>query len=191
MLCHLNLITMQITTKQFLTFLLVLAWIIFLGLCVVAGGIVFNTIFWLVKDGNGHLNFWEGADFTSLYHYDKGHFMVQTLLMSIVAILKALMFYFIVRLAYNKKVSLSQPFNRNTQLFIFRVSYLTLLIGLFSNGGSNYGKWLAEKGIAMPDVQQLYFNGADIWLFMSVTLFVIGHLFKRGIDIQSENELTV
>jgi hypothetical protein len=43
----------------------------------------------------------------------------------------------------------------------------------------------------MPDIEHLRLGGADVWLFMGVTLFVIGHIFKRGIEIQSENELTV
>jgi hypothetical protein len=33
--------------------------------------------------------------------------------------------------------------------------------------------------------------GADVWLFMGVTLFVIAQIFRRGIEIQTENELTV
>lgn len=43
----------------------------------------------------------------------------------------------------------------------------------------------------MPDVQYLGLGGADVWLFMGVSLFVIAQIFKRGIEIQSENELTV
>jgi len=43
----------------------------------------------------------------------------------------------------------------------------------------------------MPDVQYLRLGGADVWLFMGVTLFVIAQIFKRGIEIQTENELTV
>lgn len=43
----------------------------------------------------------------------------------------------------------------------------------------------------MPDVRQLSFGGADVWLFMGVTLLVIAYMFKRGIEIQSENELTI
>ena len=34
-------------------------------------------------------------------------------------------------------------------------------------------------------------EGADIWLFMGVTLLVIAQIFKRGIEIQDEHELTV
>jgi hypothetical protein len=43
----------------------------------------------------------------------------------------------------------------------------------------------------MPDVQDLRLGGADVWLFMSVTLFVIGQIFKRGVEMQAENELTI
>jgi len=45
--------------------------------------------------------------------------------------------------------------------------------------------------VKMPDTQHLRLGGADVWLFMSVTLFVIAQIFKRGIEIQTENELTV
>jgi hypothetical protein len=43
----------------------------------------------------------------------------------------------------------------------------------------------------MPDAESLHFGGADVWLFMGVTLFVIAQIFKRGIEIQAENDLTV
>ena len=43
----------------------------------------------------------------------------------------------------------------------------------------------------MPGIQYLGLGGADVWLFMCVTLYVIAQIFKRGIEIQSENELTV
>ena len=43
----------------------------------------------------------------------------------------------------------------------------------------------------MPEVQYLRLGGADVWLFMGVILFVLAQMFKRGIEIQSENDLTV
>jgi hypothetical protein len=43
----------------------------------------------------------------------------------------------------------------------------------------------------MPDTQRLRLGGSDVWIFMSVILFVIAQIFRRGIEIQSENELTV
>jgi hypothetical protein len=37
----------------------------------------------------------------------------------------------------------------------------------------------------------LHLGGADVWLFMGVILYIIAQIFKRGIEIQAENELTV
>jgi hypothetical protein len=43
----------------------------------------------------------------------------------------------------------------------------------------------------MPELQHLRIGGADVWLFMGVVLYVVAQMFRRGIEIQSENELTV
>jgi hypothetical protein len=43
----------------------------------------------------------------------------------------------------------------------------------------------------MPAIESLRIGGADVWLFMGVTLLVIGQIYKKGIEIQTENELTV
>ena len=34
-------------------------------------------------------------------------------------------------------------------------------------------------------------EGADVWLFMGVILIIFAMIFKKGIEIQSENDLTV
>jgi hypothetical protein len=57
--------------------------------------------------------------------------------------------------------------------------------------GANYTTWLIKQGVVMPVIQDLRMGGADVWIFMSVILFVIAQIFKRGIEIQEENDLTV
>ena len=92
---------------------------------------------------------------------------------------------------HNKKLSMSHPFSKEVERSIFKISYLTLLIGLFCLWGVKYAAWFIDQGVKMPDIQSLRFGGADVWLFMGVSLFVIAQVFKRGIEIQTENELTV
>jgi hypothetical protein len=111
--------------------------------------------------------------------------------MTIVGVMKALMFYLIVKILHDKKLNLSQPFNNETRGFISKLSYLSLGIGAFSFWGVNYTEWLVKKAVKMPAAETLNFGGADVWLFMGVILLVIAQIFKRGIEIQSENELTV
>ena len=180
----------KITAKQMLTVLYVISWIIFIGVCVEAGGIIFNAAYVLYKPIVAKY-FWNGADLSALYAYDKGHFIVQIFLMTVVAVLKAFIFYLIVKILRDKKLNLSQPFNIEVVRFISSIAYLSLGIGFFSIWGVNYSEWITKQGVEMPDVQKLRIGGADVWLFMGVTLLVIAQIFKRGIEIQSENELTV
>ena len=181
----------KIDTQQMLKILYVVSWIIFIGVCIEAGGIIFNSFYDLVLNPVGARYFWQQVDLSSLYKYDRGYFFVVTFIMSIVAVMRAILFYLIIRILHSKKLNMYQPFNKETEKFIFRASYLSLGIGLFSWWGAKYAEWFISKGVKMPDIQYLRLGGADVWLFMSVILFVIAQIFKRGIEIQTENELTI
>ena len=71
------------------------------------------------------------------------------------------------------------------------LSYLALGIGLFSLYGFKYTVWLTSQGVKLADLQALRIAGADVWLFMAIILFVIVQIIKRGIEIQTENDLTI
>ena len=182
---------LKITTEHFLKVLHVLSWIIFIGLCIEAGGIIFNTFFTLFLNPIAAKSFWHQINLSSLLEFDRGYFMVTTLLMTIVAVLKAILFYLIVKILYDKKLNLTQPFNIEIKKVISNMSYLAMGIALFSNWGAKHNHWFLEKGIIMPDDNSMGFSGADVWLFMGIILLVIAQIFKRGIEIQSENELTI
>lgn len=180
----------RIGTKQILAFLKILSWIIFIALCVEAGGIIFNAIYVLFKPIVATY-FWNGADFSALIARDKGQFITQIVLMAIVAILKALIFYQILKLFYNKKFSIEQPFRGEIASVVFLIAYLCLGAGLFSKWATNNAIWITKKGIKMPDMYTMNIDGADVWLFMAVVLLVIGQVFKKGTELQTESDLTV
>ncbi len=182
----------KITTNQILKVLQILSWIIFIGLCIEVGGTVVNTFITLFINPLGVENFWEGAGYlSSLYKLDHGHFFVISLTMIIVGVLKAIMFYLIVKLFADNKLNISQPFSMELRRFILNLSYLASGIGLFSHYGYKYSVWLTKQGGQTADLQSLHIAGADVWLFMAVILFVIVHIVKRGIEIQNENDLTI
>lgn len=181
----------KITTTQILKILYILSWIIFIGVCIEAGGYIFNAFYTLMHNPAGASKFWQEIDLSGLYNYDRGYFATVTLYMIIVAVMKALMFYLIVKILHDKKLNLTQPFNREVGRFISHLSYLSFGIGLFSWWGVKQAIWLGKQGVSMPDIQQLHLGGADVWIFMGVILFVISQIFKRGIEIQEENDLTV
>lgn len=180
----------RITTKQVLNILLVLAWLIFIGLCIEAGAFLTNAVF-VLANPDIVPRLWQQVDLSELFKYDQGWFFVVTLITGIVSIMKAWLFFLIIRLLHNKKVSLTQPFSKQTRRFIFYLSCVSLMIGLFSLYGIQYIEWLKKQGVKMPDTHYLHLGGTDVWLFMAVILFIIAQIFKRGIEIQSENELTI
>ena len=180
----------RITTRQILNILLILSWIIFIGICIEATGFIVNAIFALANPSMV-TRLWQQVDLADLLKYDHGWFFVVNLIMSIVTVMKAWLFSLIIRILHNKNLNIAQPFNNEVRRFIFYLSYVSLLIGLFSAYGIKYIEWLVKQGVKMPDTQLLHLGGADVWLFMAVILFIIAQIFKRGIEIQTENELTV
>jgi hypothetical protein len=182
---------MKSRTKQILKVLYVLSWIIFIGVCIEAGGSIFSAFYTLVINPVNARTFWEGNDLSGLYKYSQWHFFTETLLISIASVMKACIFYLLIKNLDPKKISMSQPFSKEIGRLIFNISYLSLFIGFISLWGVKYKEWLVEQGVKMPDTQYLRLGGADVWLFMGVILFVLAQIFKRGIEIQSENDLTV
>lgn len=190
MFSQLSIMEITITTSKILRVLYIIAWIIFVGLCVDAGGYLFNTFYVLFINPEAAKTFWERTDLFSLYNYDHGYFVVITSLITIAGILKAIMFYLIVKLLHDRKVSLAQPFSKAVNGFMFTMCWLAFGIGIFSIWTIDYAGWLAHKGVTMPDLHKQA-GGGDVWIFMGVTLFVIAQVFKRGLEIQTENDLTI
>ncbi|MDQ7961892.1 DUF2975 domain-containing protein [Flavobacterium lindanitolerans] len=181
----------KIGTKLILQVLHVLSWIIFLGLCFEAGALIVNAIMTLTLDATEIKHLWMLIDLSDLYKYGSHHYVVIMSQIIIVAVLKALMFYLIVKILYENKLDMAQPFNQAMGRFISLISYLALGIGFFSAWGEKYTKGLIMEGVSMPGLDDMHFDGSDVWLFMGIILLIIAQIFKRGIEIQTENDLTI
>ena len=123
---------MSVKTDYFLKALHIISWIIFIGVCFDAGVIIFNTVFTLVLHPDGTRWMWKLVDLSELYHHNQSHYVTLTALMIIVAVLRAIMFYLIVKVFHDNKLNLSHPFNEPMHRFIQNIAYLALGIGLFS-----------------------------------------------------------
>ena len=180
----------RIGTKQILLLLNILSWITFIAVCVEAGGIMFNAAYVLYKPDVAKY-FWNGADLSALIAHDRGQFMTLAIMMTIVAVLKTIIFYLIIKTFYDGKFNMQRPFNTDLTKLVFSIAWLCFGAGLFSSWGVKYTAWIERQGIPMPDIHVLRIGGADVWLFMAVVLLVIGQVFKKGIELQTEGDLTV
>ncbi|AWI26228.1 DUF2975 domain-containing protein [Flavobacterium pallidum] len=176
----------KISTKHVLKILYILSWIIFPFLCVDAGTYLFSA-------GYTHFINHNNADYwglSVLYRFDSGYFAAEILLITIPLVLKAIMFYLIIKILHDKKLDMDNPFNEALQRFTLMISILAAGIGLFTMAAVNYTEWL-RASVMMPEPGKLHLEGADIWLFMSAILFIIAQIFKRGVEIQTENQYTI
>ncbi|MFN7325347.1 MAG: hypothetical protein ACK5SQ_02070 [Chitinophagales bacterium] len=173
--------------SYFLKGLQVLAWVLFIGLCVEAGGIIVNAIISLFFHPEASSRFWGGLNLYGLYLFNQSHFVTLVILLSLVAVLKSILFYLIVDLFHQKKVDFAFPFNEMLGKYLFNLSYLAFGIGLFSYWGSQF----AKKILLESNYNDLNLQGADIWIFMGFILIIFALIFKKGLEIQKENELTI
>jgi hypothetical protein len=175
-------------TQQLLKILNVLAWMIFALLSIQAGAFLFNAFFSLVINPVGAKYFQRDIDLSNLYAFSTLSFFAETLMMVLVAAIKAYLFYLIIMIF--KTLNMIKPFSIDVERSIFKMSYVALLIGGLSLLGIRYSEGLIQQGAKLPEMYK-YFGGGDVFLMMAAILFVIAQVFKRGIEIQSENDLTV
>ena len=82
----------KITTQQILNVLHVLSWIIFIGLCIEAGGVIFNALYVLFYNPAGVYHYADGSNLSALLSHDQTQYVEQVSLMAIVSGLRALLF---------------------------------------------------------------------------------------------------
>ena len=179
---------MKSSTKLILAILHVIAWIIFLGLCIKTGVILYSSFVSLAINPGGAKNLYMGLDLSNLYYFDKGHYVAVVFLIIILSVSKALLFYLVVKIFL--KINLVNPFSEDVSLLISRIGYLAVGIGLLTVMSNKYCDWLVKKGVAFPDLQSVL-GGAGEFLLLGAVIFIIAQVFKRGIEIQTENSLTV
>ncbi len=163
------------------------AWLIFVGLCIEAGGLIVNFFFSLYKT-DFLQNLYQKLDLTEMYKDSKlAFFGIYGFVLGI-SILKACLFYIVIRLMH--KMNLSKPFDTYVAKQISLISYCTLLIGLFSYIAQQLAKNLTHHGFATYRLNQFWAD-SEAFILMGAVIYIIATIFKKGIDIQKENDLTV
>lgn len=108
----------------------IVAWVIFVGLCIEAGGLIVNFVFSLYKPEFVQ-NLYQKLDLSQMYSRSKWAFFSMYSFILIISILKAYLFYVVILLI--SKLDLAKPFNSYVANQITKISYYTFSIGLISH----------------------------------------------------------
>ena len=165
----------------------IVAWVIFVALCIEAGGLIVNFIFSLYKPESVQ-NLYQKLDLSQMYNLNKWVFFSMYSFILFISILKAYLFYVVIRLI--SKLNLSRPFNSYVADQIKKISYYTLSIGLISYIAQQTAKSLLHYGFEIDTLNQFWAD-SQAYILMAAVIYIIATIFTRGVEIQNENDLTV
>ncbi len=165
----------------------VVSWIIFIGLCIEAGALIFNFIFTLFKPIATH-NIYKGLNLSEMYENQFAHFIGVVSFVVVLSLLKAYLFYLVVKIFM--KLNLVKPFDVEIAKLIEKISFEAFTIAIVSIVAHEYTKELIQSGYEVSHIEE-YWNDTAAFLMMAAIIFVISQIFKKGIELQNENDLTV
>jgi hypothetical protein len=165
----------------------VIAWIIFVGLCIEAGALVVNFMFSLFKPEMVQ-NLYQKLDLSEMYTQSSWAYYCMYSFILIIAVLKAYLFYLLIMLI--SKLDLLKPFNSVVSTQISNISYYTFAIGMLSFIARQTAKSMQHHGLE-TDLLNQFWEDSSAFILMAAIIYVIATIFKRGVEIQNENDLTV
>jgi len=175
---------MKTNTLQILRIVKVLSWIVFIGLCITAGAVAVSFAVSLFVNTAAAADLYQNLDLSDLYKFGIGHYIVIGSLIILLTILKAVIFYLVIRIF--KNLNINKPFSFEIAMLTRIISYVAFAAGLLAMAANGYTEWLIGQGVSM----QKDWAGTE-WLFLAGIIFIVAIIFTRGVELQSENELTI
>jgi hypothetical protein len=174
---------MKTNTERILAIMNVLSWIVFIGLLIKAGAYLVS---YGVSIGNPEAarNLYMGLNLSSLRQFDFWHYSATAFLMVVLEILKAYIAFLVIRVL--SKIKLENPFKMEISKILERISYFIFATWIIAIIYNSYTNWLSQKitGLRTNMISEEF-------ILLAGVVFVFSQIFKKGVELQSENELTV
>jgi len=175
---------MQTQQKNILTFMKVLFWVIFIGLCIKTGAIIISVFVSLFVNDIAARDLYEGLDLSAVKAFSLMRYIETVTLLITVYTLKAYMAYLVVKIF--QRFNLASPFDETASKHLSLISFTALATAVISFIANAQARWLVKRGVAID----LHWGYEEL-LFFAGVMYIIAHVFKKGTELQSENELTV
>lgn len=178
---------MSTTNKFVFKALHVVAWIIFIGLCIEGGALIVNFIFSLFKPEVLE-KLYQKLNLSSMYSRSQTAYFAMYSLIITIAVLKAYLFYIIIKLV--SKINLQKPFSSTVAEQITQISYYTFSIGLISYIARQSTNNLQHKGFEISTLNDFWVD-SEAFILMAGIVYIIAVIFSKGIELQQEQDLTI
>ncbi|SHE47194.1 DUF2975 domain-containing protein [Pedobacter caeni] len=165
----------------------IVAWIIFVGLCIEAGAFVVNFVF-SIYNPEFVAKLYQKLDLSQMYNSNRWAFFSIYSFILLISLLKAYLFYIVIMLLH--KLDLSKPFNTFVSNQITKISYYTFSIGILSYIALQTANNLKYDSYNIGNLNEFWADG-QAFIIMAAVIYVIATIFKKGVEIQNENDLTI
>ena len=170
-------------TEVILTTMHVLAWIVFIGLLIKTGALLFTYVYSYFKPVVAQ-NLYKGLDLYDLRQSSFYNYCLYVSFAIALSAMKAYIAYLVIQTL--SMVNLQNPFTAEVAGRVATISYVLLGSWLVLLISSAHSQWLSKR------TGELLSSGdGGEYLFIAGLVFIISQIFKRGVEIQSEQELTV
>ncbi len=132
-------------------------------------------------------NIYLGLDLLKLKEYSFLKYSTSLASLIVLAALKANVWYRVTRIIQN--IKMENPFTMEVTRHLEKISYILLNIWILGFIGSTFSFWLTNQSEMAKSLQEAL--GYKGFLFMAGLLFIVSQIFRRGVELQSENDLTV
>ena len=177
---------MKIKTETILTVSKILAFLGIIGYSILWGSQLTTLVTSFINPDWAKRTYEVDLNLFSIREHSIGFYVCAMCLTIAVSALKAFIWYVVFELL--SKLKLQTPFSMEVEKKLERIAYLLLAVWIISSiFWKTYTYYLAQAtGIQLPGN-----NSGDEYLFMAGIIYIISQVFKRGIEIQEENDLTV
>lgn len=175
-------------TQKIIAIMRVLIWIVFIGLCIKTGALLLSFFVSQHINAVDAKDLYLGLNLSELKAFNPDLYSIMIALIVGTSALKAYMFYLVIKIF--SEINFIKPFSDEMASLITNISYAALAIGVFTLVADEFNKWLITNGVALNTLST-YLTGGDEFLFLAGIVFMISIVFKRGIEIQAENDLTI
>jgi Protein of unknown function (DUF2975) len=170
-------------TEHILSVMSILAWVAFIGFMIEAGVILFSYGVSLVNP-EAATNLYRGLNLFNLRQFNFWHYTLSVSFLVALSMMKSWASFLVIGAL--SKFNLKNPFTMEVAMRLEKISVIT------------FGTWVvtmlcnAHTGWLLKKTSELHGNWlSGEFIFMIGIVFILSQVFKRGVEIQSENELTV
>ncbi|PHR70726.1 MAG: hypothetical protein COA67_07940 [Lutibacter sp.] len=169
-------------TKRLLKIMHVIAWLVFIGLLIRIGTII-TTYFISIGNEQASQNLFEGLDLSAYRNHSFTQYSLIVGYKVLVFAIEAYIAFLITKLL--SKLNLEIPFNTKVQRLMQKISYSIFYLWILAMVHNTHVQFIGMKYDFPMDLFSSDF------IFLAGIIFIFAQIVKRGIELQSENELTI